>query len=197
MIRRAAGVGAAIVMFLGITAVDPAPRGGSPDVPRATLPRGSDQLPVTPTTEAWDSPSPVASDDRSPSARTVGPLPTVRASSRPTPRPSARPGSTQTVAGTASWYLRTRGYGNRATVALPGARYVPAGSRPWGWVTVRIVDRHGRVHRGRYPVVDACGCYVGTPRARIVDLSRAAVVDLGLDPGDGTWHRATIVITRP
>lgn len=80
-------------------------------------------------------------------------------------------------------------------MALPGARYVPVGRRPWGWATVTIVDRHGRRHRGTYPVIDFCGCYVGTADARVIDLSRATVLDLGLDPGDGIWH-ATVAITR-
>jgi hypothetical protein len=93
-----------------------------------------------------------------------------------------------TVTGRATWYGATRGYGDIAHVAMAGARYLPRGrSAPRARV---CVDGRCAV----MPVVDFCGCHVGSGRARIVDLSAAAVRRLGLDPGRGVYNvRVTLV----
>lgn len=83
--------------------------------------------------------------------------------------------------GVATWYCCTRGYDGQAVVALPGARYVPAG-RPTE--RVRVCVRQDDVKRcGVFPVVDYCGC----PGDRIVDLSTTAAQSLDLDLSRGIW----------
>jgi len=87
-----------------------------------------------------------------------------------------------TVTGLATWYETTRGYADVPHVAMPGARYLPRGrTAPRARV---CVDGRCIVVR----VVDACGCSVGTQRARIVDLSATALRRLGLDPGRGVYR---------
>ncbi len=93
-----------------------------------------------------------------------------------------------TVRGLASWYGSTRGYVGIAAVAMPGARYVRRGARaPRARICVA----------GRcivVPVVDACRCYIGTHRARVVDLSAAVLRRLHLDRWRGVFHvRVTLL----
>jgi rare lipoprotein A (peptidoglycan hydrolase) len=92
------------------------------------------------------------------------------------------------VTGRATWYGASRGYSGIPHVAMPGARYLARGrSAPRARVCV-----NGRC--AVLPVVDACGCHVGTPGARIVDLSVAALQRLRLDPGKGVYRvRVTLV----
>ena len=82
--------------------------------------------------------------------------------------------------GVATWYCCTRGYDGQAVVALPGARYVPAG-RPTD--KVRVCVRQETERCGVFPVVDFCGC----PGNRIVDLSATAARSLELDLSRGIW----------
>ena len=83
--------------------------------------------------------------------------------------------------GVATWYCCTRGYDGQAVVALPGARYVPAGRTT---ESVRVCVRQDDLERcGVFPVVDFCGC----PGDRIVDLSTTAARSLGLDLSRGIW----------
>lgn len=82
--------------------------------------------------------------------------------------------------GVATWYCCTRGYDGQAVVALPGARYVPAG-RPTD--KVRVCVRQETERCGVFPVVDFCGC----PGDRIVDLSTTAAHQLDLDLSRGIW----------
>ena len=82
--------------------------------------------------------------------------------------------------GIATWYCCTKGYDGQAVVALPGARYVPAG-RPTE--KVRVCVRQETTRCGVFPVVDFCGC----PGDRIVDLSTTAARSLGLDLSRGIW----------
>ena len=83
--------------------------------------------------------------------------------------------------GIATWYCCTRGYDGQAVVAMPGARYIPAG-RPTQ--RVRVCVRQDDVKRcGVFPVVDFCGC----PGERIVDLSTTAAHQLDLDLSRGIW----------
>jgi rare lipoprotein A (peptidoglycan hydrolase) len=93
-----------------------------------------------------------------------------------------------TVTGRATWYGATRGYADVAHVAMAGARYLPRGrSAPRARV---CVDGRCAV----LPVVDFCGCHVGSGRPRIVDLSAGALRRLKLDPSRGVYNvRVTLV----
>ncbi len=93
-----------------------------------------------------------------------------------------------TVRGVASWYGGSRGYAGIAHVAMPGARFLVRG---------RAVPRARVCADGRCTVVrvvDACGCHVGTSRARLVDLSATTLQRLGLDPSRGVYRvRVTLL----
>ena len=85
------------------------------------------------------------------------------------------------ISGKATWYCCSRGWGNQAVVALPGAlgghyRAPPA----IRFVTV-CADRCAVL-----PVVDYCNCYWGSAGQRVADLSPtawAAITDHSLSAG--------------
>jgi rare lipoprotein A (peptidoglycan hydrolase) len=73
---------------------------------------------------------------------------------------------------------------------MPGARFLARGS---GTPRARVcADGRCTVVR----VVDACGCHVGTSRARVVDLSAATLQRLGLDPARGVY-RVRVTLLAP
>jgi hypothetical protein len=45
-------------------------------------------------------------------------------------------------------------------------------------------------------VVDACGCYARTRKARVADLSAGTLRRLGLDPRRGVYQ-VTVTLLRP
>lgn len=136
-------------------------------------------------------PSPAA---LAPAAPTAAPAPTtsapravVRAAGRPT-RMWAQLRDGLTVAGVATWYFGTRGYAGIPHVAMPGARYLAHG-RTAPRALVCAGERCTVVR-----VVDACACSAGTRRARVVDLSAAALSRLGLDHRRGVYQvRVTLL----
>jgi hypothetical protein len=111
----------------------------------------------------------------------------VRAAARPA-RLWAQLRHGLTVTGKATWYFGTRGYAGIAHVAMPGARYLTRGrSAPRARVCAG-----GRCTIVR--VVDACGCSVGSRRARVADLSATTLRRLGLDPRHGVYRiRVTLL----
>lgn len=133
--------------------------------------------------EAAASPAPgeAAAPESADRAGAARPERVVRAAARPAAMwAQLRRGLT--VTGRATWYGATRGYLDVAHVAMAGARYLPRGrAAPKARV---CVDGRCAV----LPVVDFCGCHVGSPRARIVDLSAAALRRLGLDPSRGVYR---------
>lgn len=138
---------------------------------------------------AAPSPAPDAAAPSSAPAAVVSPAPrpTVRAAARPA-RLWAQLRRGLTVRGSASWYYGTRGYAGIPHVAMPGARFLVRG---------KTVPR-ARVCAGNrcivVRVVDYCGCYVGTRRSRVVDLSTSALHRLGLDPRRGVYRvRVTLL----
>jgi hypothetical protein len=86
-----------------------------------------------------------------------------------------------TISGKATWYCCSRGWGNLAVVALPGAlggHYLPPPAIRF--VTI-CADRCVVL-----PVVDYCNCYWGTASQKVADLSPAAwaaVTDRSLSAG--------------
>jgi hypothetical protein len=108
----------------------------------------------------------------------ASPSPSVAASPRPPNREMTRPmrlaDAAVTTTGVASWWAS---FGPGIYAALPG--YV-AGTR----VTIRVWS--GKLHVDA-PVITSCGCFVGTPQERIVDLSPGILVALGLDPAKGLY----------
>jgi hypothetical protein len=159
----------------------PAPVADTPDL----------RIPVTPLTAGARSAAAAAAGTGATAVRTreTAPPKVVRAAARPAAMwAQLRRGLT--VTGRATWYGATRGYADVAHVAMAGARYLPRGrSAPKARV---CVDGRCAV----LPVVDFCGCHVGSARARIVDLSAAALRRLGLDPSRGVYRvRVTLVTT--
>lgn len=86
-----------------------------------------------------------------------------------------------TISGNATWYCCSRGWGNLAVVALPGAlggHYRPPPAIRF--VTI-CADRCVVL-----PVVDYCNCYWGTASQKVADLSPAAwaaITDRSLSAG--------------
>jgi len=148
----------------------------------------------TPTADPTPSPAPTATPEAGASAAVVTPpaqpRPRVVAASRRPARLWAQLRSGLTVRGVASWYGATRGYAGIAHVAMPGARYLPRGRD--GVPRARVCAA-GRCVVVR--VVDACGCYVRTPRARVADLSWTTLRRLGLDPRRGVY-RVNVTLIR-
>ena len=170
--------------------------------------------------EAEPTPTPVPSPDPEP-APSVDPDPLAEPTPTPTPDPTAEPAAavvappakpsrprvvdaakrparmwTQlrrglNVRGTASWYYATRGYAGVAHIAMPGARYLPRGRD--GVPRARICAS-GRCVVVR--VVDFCGCYTRTPRARVADLSLETLRRLRLDPSRGLY-RVKVTLLKP
>jgi hypothetical protein len=94
-----------------------------------------------------------------------------------------------TITGAASWYPGSLGYAGIAHVAMPGARYLGRGqAAPRARVCV-----NGRCLV--VPVVDACGCSVGSRRARVADLSVGALRRLGLDPARGVYRISVTLVS--
>lgn len=85
------------------------------------------------------------------------------------------------IVGRGSWYPSTRGYWGVPAVALPGSWYRPRGTARQH-VEVCVAGRCATV-----PVVDYCDCYVGTSYARVVDMSWALVLRLGLSSRRGLY----------
>jgi hypothetical protein len=127
-------------------------------------------------------PSAVHSSSASPTTPVRTALPSKGAASKAeltasqrTERPSiATASQSHAVSGTASWWAS---FGDGVYAALPG--YV-AGTH----VTIRVWS--GSLHIDA-PVITSCGCFVGTPQERIVDLSPGILAALGLDPGRGLF----------
>lgn len=124
------------------------------------------------------SPDPITASDRvlarANEAPTGSPLVLVAPSVR---RPNVAAGVTEPragITGTASWWAS---FGPGIYAALPG--YV-AGTH----VTIRVWS--GELHVDA-PVITSCGCFVGTPDERIVDLSPGMLAALGLDPAAGLY----------
>lgn len=94
---------------------------------------------------------------------------------------SAPPLSGTVVSGTATWYCCSKGWRGQAVVALPGALGGHYDSPPAAFSVTVCADRCVVL-----PVVDYCGCYWGTSRQRVADLSPeawAAVTDSALSRG--------------
>jgi hypothetical protein len=100
------------------------------------------------------------------------------------PSASAEPrqGTPEVVTGIASWWAS---FGPGIYAALPG--YV-AGTRVW----IRVWS--GSLHVDAR-VITSCGCFVGTPDERIVDLSPGMLRALGLDKARGLYQ-VTVEVLR-
>jgi hypothetical protein len=95
-----------------------------------------------------------------------------------------------TIAGRASWYSGTQGYAGVAHVAMPGARYIRPGR----------TSPRARVCAGTrcvtVRVVDSCGCFARTSRARVADLSITVVRRLRLHTAAGVFRVRITLIRR-
>ena len=151
--------------FVPVRSVGPAP--DAPPTPNAS-----------PATGNWPVPSASPRPRATLAARaTTRPLPASREASRtgPTEKASAATVSqSRAVSGVASWWAS---FGPGVYAALPG--YV-VGTH----VTVRVCSGSRCVLA---PVVTSCGCYIGTPDERIVDVSPGILAALGLDPAAGIY----------
>jgi rare lipoprotein A (peptidoglycan hydrolase) len=163
------------------TPTPPAEPSPTADPPVEPTPTGDPAPPADPASTATPTPTPEAA-----AAAVVAPP------AKPRPRVVAaarRPGLLWaqlrrglTVRGVASWYGATRGYAGLAHVAMPGARFRTRGSA----VPLARVCAGDRCTVVR--VVDACGCYARTSRARVADLSWTTLRRLGLDPRRGVYN---------
>ncbi len=157
-----------------------------------------------PTSEPTPEPTPTAEPTPAPTAEPTPEVSTaVVTPPDPPPGPRVVPAAKKparlwaqlrrglTVKGRASWYSATLGYPGVAHVAMPGARYLPRGKD--GVPRARICAS-GRCVVVR--VVDRCGCYARTPRARVVDLSLATLRRLRLDPSQGLY-RVKVTLIKP
>ena len=94
---------------------------------------------------------------------------------------SAAPLGGTVVSGTATWYCCSKGWRGQAVVALPGALGGHYTAPPTNYSVTVCADRCVVL-----PVVDYCGCYWGTSRQRVADLSPeawAAVTNSALSRG--------------
>lgn len=93
--------------------------------------------------------------------------------------------------GLASWYADPGASQGALYAAVPGYR-----GRPFYAVVHRFWrDRYGEHHRSvRVLVADSCGCYVGTSRERVIDLSWRAFTRLGLSLSRGIMQ---VQVERP
>lgn len=149
-------------------------------------PRRLDRVTSAPEPEPASA-GPVASATATVETRPARP-PVVRAAARPA-RLWAQLRRGLTVSGVATWYWGSRGYAGVAHVAMPGARFLPRGKD--GVPRARVCAA-GRCVVVR--VVDRCGCYARTPRARVADLSLGTLRRLRLDPGRGVYKvRVTLI----
>ena len=85
------------------------------------------------------------------------------------------------ISGKATWYCCSKGWRGQAVVALPGALGGQFHSPPASSFVTVCADRCVVL-----PVVDYCGCYWGTSRQRVADLSPeawAAITDSSLSTG--------------
>jgi hypothetical protein len=160
----------------------------SEDVPLPAVPASARALD---TLAGVPEPTPAGPEAAAPTAASAptesAPRTVVRAAGRPA-RLWAQLRDGLTVAGVATWYPGTRGYAEIPHVAMPGARYLAHGrTAPRAQVCAGdtcIVVR----------VVDACACFVGTRKARVVDLSATALRRLGLDHRRGVYQvRVTLL----
>ncbi len=206
MIRRALAIVAALLVLLAVLAIHALPAASDVPVVSGVVP--AEQFsPLTPAAtplQRRDTPAAVSSRilttatpalvpaTASGDVRPVGaPSPDVTAVSdrvlalaneAPNPSPMRRvtfPPATATpspasLSGVASWWAS---FGPGIYAALPG--YV-AGTR------VRIRVWSGELYVDT-PVITSCGCFVGTPQERIVDLSPGILRALGLDPSRGLY----------
>jgi hypothetical protein len=94
---------------------------------------------------------------------------------------SPAPASGTVISGKATWYCCSRGWRGVAVVALPGAFGGHFHAPPASYHVTVCADRCVVL-----PVVDYCGCYWGTSRERVADLSPeawAAITDTSLSRG--------------
>lgn len=107
------------------------------------------------------------------------------------PSPSTAPPRPPEVAGIASNYPGTVGFGDTAVVALPG----PLGGSYTGEVVGHVTVCADRC--ARLPVVDWCDCYWGTDDQRVVDLSRAAWAVVSDEPLSRGLIAVRVVLDDP
>ena len=103
---------------------------------------------------------------------------------------SSMPARPTPLAGWATWYRASRGFGGTAHVALPSGRWT---GKIGGHAAV-CVFADERTRCATLPVVDFCACGPRRGRPTVVDLSIEAVRLLDLDPGRGHWPATVEVV---